>query len=110
MLWQDHLILVVVTTMSCCQQVSGLSTLLNAQPHFACLGMRLIDCCSQVFIPQALEELKRVDVINHDAQFGREADFKLGNEQERVAKVGAASCICSFRSPMVFRPLYFDFR
>ena len=32
-----------------------------------------------------------MDVINQQADFGREADFKLGNKEEREAK----ACACS---------------
>ncbi len=35
-----------------------------------------------------------MDVINQQAKFGREADFKLGNEQEIAAKV------CTFTSAL----------
>ena len=45
----------------------------------------------QAFIPKALNELARVDVINQQADFEREADFKLGNREEREAK----ACACS---------------
>ena len=41
----------------------------------------------QLFIPAAMDELKRVDVINQQAKHGREADFKLGTDQEIAAKV-----------------------
>ena len=34
-----------------------------------------------------MDELKRVDVINQQAKYGREADFKLGTDQEIAAKV-----------------------
>lgn len=34
-----------------------------------------------------MEELKRVDVINQQAKYGREAEFKLGTDQEIAAKV-----------------------
>ena len=50
--------------------------------------------CWQAFIPKALNELARVDVINQQADFGREADFKLGNKEEREAK----ACACSLSS------------
>ena len=40
----------------------------------------------QAFIPKALNELARVDVINQQADFGREADFKLGTREDREAK------------------------
>ena len=43
----------------------------------------------QRFIPAAMEELARVDVINQDAKWGCEAEFKLGNQEEIKAKVGA---------------------
>lgn len=35
-----------------------------------------------------MEELARVDVINQDAKWGCEAEFKLGNQEEIKAKVG----------------------
>lgn len=61
------------------------------------LSMRLLEhftfehwlCLVQRFIPAAMEELGRVDVINQDAKWGREAEFKLGNQEEIKAKVGA---------------------
>ncbi len=46
-------------------------------------------CLVQRFIPAAREALERVDVINQDARFGREADFKLGSEEDIKAKVWA---------------------
>ena len=49
--------------------------------------------CAQAFIPAAMEELQRVDVINQQAKFGREADFKLGTDQEIAAKVSAFTFI-----------------
>ena len=51
----------------------------------------VLPVCWQAFIPKALNELARVDVINQQADFGREADFKLGNKEEREAK----ACACS---------------
>ena len=60
--------------------------------------------CRQAFIPKALNELARVDVINQQADFGREADFKLGNRKEREAKAcarflssGRVPCLSSER-------------
>lgn len=42
----------------------------------------------QLFIPAAMRELSRVDVINQEAAMGHEADFKLGSKADREAKVG----------------------
>ena len=53
-----------------------------------------------------MEELKRVDVINQQAKYGCEAEFKLGTDQEIAAKV----CLWEAGSGSLYQDLCSEMR